>query len=78
MLFIGIYLYENSFRFKLVNKYQTRFIKFGKNLRLVYDILHYTEQNDIPGLNIQINVFLILSYGNFFPSTDLFFNFELD
>ena len=37
---------------KLIHKDQTfitgRFI--GENIRLIYDILHYTESNDVPGL----------------------------
>ena len=38
---------------KLINKDQTGFIKgrfIGENIRLVYDIMHFTEQNNIPGL----------------------------
>ena len=40
-------------RMKTVNKDQTGFIKgrfIGENIRLLCDIMHFTEQNNIPGL----------------------------
>ena len=43
---------------KLINKDQTGFIKgrfIGENIRLVYDIMHFTEQNNIPGLIMLID-----------------------
>ena len=38
---------------KLINKDQTGFIKgtfIGENIRLMYEIMHFPEQNNIPGL----------------------------
>ena len=38
---------------KKINKDQTGFIKgryIGENTRLIYDIMNYNEQNNIPGL----------------------------
>ena len=38
---------------KLINKDQTGFLAgryIGENIRLIYDLMHYTEKNDIPGL----------------------------
>ena len=38
---------------KLVNKDQTGFLAgryIGENIRLIYDLMHYTEKNNIPGL----------------------------
>ena len=29
--------------------------QFGENLRLIYDLLHYTEENDIPGILLLID-----------------------
>lgn len=43
---------------KLINSDQTGFIRgrfIGENLRLIYDILQYTEENDIPGLLLLID-----------------------
>jgi hypothetical protein len=33
---------------KLINKIKGRYI--GENSRHIYDIMHYTEEKDIPGL----------------------------
>lgn len=43
---------------KLINRDQTGFLKgrfIGENIRLVYDIMHFTEYNDIPGLLMLID-----------------------
>jgi len=43
---------------KLINNDQTGFIKgrfIGENTRLIYDILKYTEENNIPGLFLLID-----------------------
>ena len=43
---------------KLINKDQTGFIKgryIGENTRLIYDLMNYTEQNNIPGLMLLID-----------------------
>ena len=43
---------------KLIDKDQTDFIKgryIGENIRLIYDIMSYTEQHDIPGLLLLID-----------------------
>jgi len=43
---------------KLIHNDQTGFIKgryIGENTRLIYDILHYTEENEIPGLLLLID-----------------------
>ena len=43
---------------KLISTDQTRFIEgrfIGENTRLVYDILHYTEEKNIPGLLLLID-----------------------
>ena len=42
----------------LINKDQTGFIKgryIGENIRLVYDLMSYTEENHIPGLLLLID-----------------------
>ena len=42
----------------LINKDQTGFVKgryIGENTRLIYDLLNYTEKNDIPGLLLLID-----------------------
>lgn len=43
---------------KIVDKDQTGFLKgryIGENTRLIYDLMHYTEQNNIPGLLLLID-----------------------
>ena len=43
---------------KLINKDQTGFIAgryLGENTRMIYDSLHYTEQNDMPGLLLLVD-----------------------
>ena len=42
---------------KLMSRTQTRFISgryIGENIRLVYDLLHYTEKEKNPGLNMLV------------------------
>ena len=42
----------------LINKDQTGFIKgryIGENIRLIYDLMNYTEENSIPGLLLLID-----------------------
>ena len=42
----------------LINNDQTGFIPgrfIGENTRLIYDLLHYTEENDIPGILLLID-----------------------
>ena len=65
---------------KLVSKSQTGFISgqyIGENVRLVYDLLHYTEKENIPGLIMLVNfekafdsvswsfIYQVLEYLNF-------------
>lgn len=43
---------------KLINKDQTGFLSgryIGENTRLMYDVMHYTEENDIPGMLLTID-----------------------
>ena len=43
---------------KLINNDQTGFIKgrfIGENIRLIYDLMQYTEENNIPGLLLLID-----------------------
>ena len=43
---------------KIINKDQTGFLKgryIGENTRLIYDLMNYTEQNNIPGLLLLID-----------------------
>ena len=43
---------------KLINKDQTGFIKgryIGENIRLIYNLMNYTEENNIPGLLLLID-----------------------
>ena len=43
---------------KLIHTYQTGFIAgryMGENTRLVYDVMHFTEENNIPGLLLLID-----------------------
>ena len=42
----------------LISKNQTGFLKgryIGESTRLIYDIMHYTETNHLPGLLVQID-----------------------
>ena len=53
----------------LINKDQTGFIKgryIGENIRLIYDLMNYTEENNIPGLLLLIDFEkrLTLYHGN--------------
>lgn len=44
--------------YKLINEDQTGFLKgrfIGENVRMIYDIMQYTEQNQIPGLLMLID-----------------------
>ena len=73
----------------LIKSDQTGFIKgryIGENIRLIYDILHYTEENNIPGILLLIDfekAFDSLSWSfidktlnlfNFGPSIQKWFN----
>jgi hypothetical protein len=68
---------------KLIHNDQTGFIKgryIGENTRLIYDILHITEEQDIPGLLLLIDfekAFDSLSW-SFIQKTLSFFNFGPD
>ena len=68
---------------KLINRDQTGFIKgrfIGENIRLIYDLMHYTEYNQIPGLLMLIDfekafdsiawkfIYQTLDFFNFGPS----------
>lgn len=65
---------------KSINRDQTGFLKgrfIGENIRLVYDIMHFTENNDIPGLLMLIDfekAFDSISW-NFIYKALEFFNF---
>ena len=65
---------------KLIDKDQTGFIKdrfIGENIRLIYDTMHYTELNDVPGLLMLIDfekAFDTVSW-KFIQETLCFFNF---
>ena len=55
----------------LINKDQTGFIKgryIGENIRLIYDLMNYTEENNIPGLLLLIDFEkrLTLYHGNLY------------
>ena len=64
----------------LISNDQTGFIPgryIGENTRLIYDILHYTEENDIPGILLLIDfekAFDSISW-NFIEHVLNFFNF---
>jgi hypothetical protein len=68
---------------KLISNDQTGFIKgryIGENTRLIYDIMHYTEENQIPGLLLLIDfekAFDSLSW-SFVQNTLSLFNFGPD
>ena len=70
----------------LIDKDQTGFIKgryIGENIRLIYDLMNYTEENNIPGLLLLIDfekafdslswqfIHKALKFLNFGPSRDL-------
>ena len=43
---------------KIISRNQTGFLKgryIGESTRLIYDIMHYTETNKLPGLLVQID-----------------------
>ena len=69
--------------YQLINNDQTGFIKgrfIGENTRLIYDILKYTEENNIPGLLLLIDfekAFDSLSW-RFINKTLSLFNFGPD
>ena len=51
----------------------------GENIRLIYDIMHYTELNDVPGLLMLIDfekAFDTVSW-KFIQETLCFFNFGI-
>ena len=53
----------------LIDKDQTGFIKgrfIGENTRLIYDIMNFTEQNDIPGLLVLIDFEKAFYHGHLF------------
>jgi len=61
---------------QIISENQTGFIKgryIGENTRLIYDLLHYMENKDIPGLLLFIE-FDIVSW-SFINKTLKFFNF---
>ena len=66
---------------KIINKDQTGFIKgryIGENTRLIYDIMFYTELNDIPGLLLIIDfekAFDSISWSFIHKTLDIF-NFK--
>lgn len=63
---------------KLISRDQTGFLKgrfIGENIRLVYDLMNYTERNNIPGLLMLIDfekVFDSVSWEFVFHTLDLF------
>lgn len=67
---------------KLIHNDQTGFIKgrfIGENIRLIYDIMHYTESRQIPGLLMLIDfekAFDTVSW-KFIQETLCFFNFGI-
>lgn len=66
--------------YKLINEDQTGFLKgrfIGENVRMIYDIMQYTEQNQIPGLLMLIDfekAFDTISWKFIYQTLD-FFNF---
>lgn len=49
---------------KLINRDQTGFIKgrfIGENIRLIYDIIQYTDHKQIPGLLMLIDLKRLLT-----------------
>ena len=72
-----------NFLDKLINSDQTGFISnryIGENIRLIYDIMQYTEEKDIPGLLLLIDfekAFDTVSW-NFIQKTLTYFNFGPD
>ena len=67
----------------VIHSNQTGFIKgryIGENTRLIYDIMHYTENNNIPGLLLIMDfekAFDSLSW-DFIQNCLIFFNFGSD
>lgn len=63
---------------KLISSDQTGFLKgrfIGENIRLVYDLMNYTEQNQIPGLLMLIDfekAFDSISWRFIYQTLDLF------
>lgn len=63
---------------KLISSDQTGFLKgrfIGENIRLVYDLMNYTEQNQIPGLLMLIDfekAFDSISWNFIYKTLDLF------
>lgn len=63
---------------KLISRDQTGFLKgrfIGENIRLVYDLMNYTERNNIPGLLMLIDfekAFDSISWEFVFHTLDLF------
>lgn len=66
--------------YKLINEDQTGFLKgrfIGENVRMIYDIMQYTEQNQIPNLLMLIDfekAFDTISWKFIYQTLD-FFNF---
>ena len=67
----------------VINEDQTGFVAdrfIGENIRLIYDLLNYTENNNIPGMLLLIDfekAFDMLSH-DFIRQTLKFFNFGID
>ena len=63
---------------KIINRDQTGFLKgrfTGENIRLIYDLINYTEVNQIPGLLMLIDfekAFDSISWDFIFQTLDLF------
>ena len=63
---------------KIINRDQTGFLKgrfIGENIRLIYDLMNYTEVNQIPGLLMLIDfekAFDSISWDFIFQTLDLF------
>ena len=69
---------------KIISRDQTGFLKSrfkGENIRLIYDLMNYTEVNQIPGLLILIDfekAFDSISWNFIFQTLDLFnFGFSI-
>lgn len=63
---------------KLISKDQTGFIKgrfIGENIRIIYDVMNYTERNSIPGLLMLIDfgkAFDSISWDFIYQTLDIF------
>lgn len=63
---------------KLISKDQTGFIKgrfIGENIRIIYDVMKYTERNSIPGLLMLIDfekAFDSISWDFIYQTLDIF------